>query len=526
MKFTLILLLLSALASVFGQGFVQGEVLVKFREGQERTGEAITRSIGGVYVGGVPGIGVRQVRLPSIVPVSLALQIYSQLPFVEFAEPNFVARKAAVPNDPHYGNQWALPKVNAPQAWDLSTGSSNVVIAIIDTGIQLNHPDLQSKLVPGWDFVNNDNIPDDDEGHGTHCAGIAAAATNNSTGIAGLGWNCSLMPVKVLDQAGNGTYLNVAAGMTWAVDNGAKVLSLSLSGSSPSNTLLNAVNYAWNNGVVVVAAAGNSNSSTPEYPAWYSNCIAVGSTDSNDQRSSFSNFGNDWVDVAAPGSSILSTYIGSTYATSSGTSMATPLVAGLAGLLYSYMGINTSPSAIRAQIENNCVNVGNWVAYGRIDASASLSTAGTRQDFSPSSTTISSGTAVSGSISDMATSNNVRYEIQSTTSGIPRLIDWYASAHVSWSGTLQAVEVRYKGNLTTGGSVQVYLYNFSSSTWVSLGNMALNSTDVIRTFVRTTNPNHFISGSGEMRFRMVRSTTAWTLFRMRTDQIQFTTVAQ
>ncbi len=523
----IVTILISMLLSIcaVAQGYVQNELLIKFRPGHEYAGLTTTWRMGGVVTQSVPGINLRVVRIPRTLTLSTALAIFRSLPTVEYAELNFRVRKAIVPNDPQYGSQWALPKVNAPAAWDISTGSSGVVIAILDTGIQLNHPDLQSKLVPGWDFVNNDPVADDDEGHGTHCAGIAAAATNNSVGVAGLGWNCSLMPVKVLDHEGNGTYANVAAGMTWAVDNGAKVLSLSLSGSAASNTLLNAVNYAWNNGVVVVAAAGNSNSTTPEYPAWYSNCIAVGSSTTTDTRSSFSNYGADWVDVAAPGSSILSTYIGGTYATSSGTSMATPLVAGLAGLLWSYMGTGTPPFAIRSQIESSAVFVGNWVAHGRIDAAAALASAGTRLDFAPSSMSVTSGSLVGGNLASLAVSDNNWLEVRSSSSGNPRVVDWNVSGLVSWTGTLQAVEVRYEGNITSGGSTQMYIWNFNSASWESLGTVSLASSDTVRTFVRPTNPGNYVSG-GEMRFRMRRATSDWPLFRMRTDQIVFTTIAQ
>lgn len=511
--------------AAFGQSFVNNEVLVKFRPGFEIAGDQFTLQIGGTIKSILPGIHVRRVRIPATFSLDRVLQVFRSLLFVEYVEPNFIARATLIPNDSFYGNQWALPKVNAPSAWDFTTGSASVIIAIIDTGVQLDHPDLQSKLVGGWNFVAGNNNPNDDNGHGTHCAGIAAAATNNAQGIAGLGWDCRIMPIKVLNSSGSGTYADVAAGMTYAVNNGAKVLSLSLAGSAPSSTLENAVNYAWNNGAVVVAAAGNNNSTTPEYPAWYANCIAVASSTTNDSRSSFSNYGS-WVDVAAPGSSILSTYNNSGYATISGTSMAAPLVAGLAGLLWSYMGTGSPASSIRAQIENTAVAVpGNYVAYGRIDAGAALATAGVRNDFAPSSFTITSGVLTSGNVASLATADGNYLEIRNQTGSFPRQIDWFATALVSWTGTLQAIEIRYTGNLTTGGSTQMFIWNANTSSWESLGVVGLNSSDSTKVFVRQTSPTHYVSG-GQVRFRMSRSSSDWPLFRMRTDRIVVTTVSQ
>lgn len=525
MKLIAILFFLFLAAAVFGQGFISNEVLVKFRPGFEPTGDQFTRQIGGTVTGVVPAIQVRRVRVPSTITMTRVLQLFRSLFFVEYAEPNYIARATIIPNDTLYPNQWALPKINAPAAWDISTGSASVVIAIVDTGIQLNHPDLQSKLVSGWNFVAGNNNPDDDNGHGTHSAGIAAAATNNATGIAGLGWDCRLMPVKVLNSDGIGTYADVASGITFAVNNGAKVVSLSLSGSAPSSTLESAVNYAWNNGAVVVAAAGNNNSTTPEYPAWYANSIAVASSTTNDSRSSFSNHGN-WVDVAAPGSSILSTYNNDGYATNSGTSMATPLVAGLAGLLWSYVGTGSPPSAIRFQIENTAVAVpGSYVVHGRIDAGAALATAGVRTDFAPSSFTVTAGTVTAGNVASLAGADGNRLEILNPIGTFPRQIDWFAAALVSWSGTLQAIEVRYRGNLTTGGSARMFIWNFNSSSWESLGTVGLSSTDSTNVFIRSASPTNYVSG-GEVRFRMLRSTRDWPLFKMRTDQIVVTTIAQ
>lgn len=252
------------------------------------------------------------------------------------AEPDYVATINWTPNDPSFGSQWGPKKVSAQTAWDVTKGSSSVIIAVVDTGVDLDHPDLASKVLTGndWDFVNNDSTAQDDNGHGTHVAGIAAAATNNATGIAGMCPNCMILPVKVLNAAGSGSYSAIANGVRYAADQGAKVINLSLGGTAGDTTLKSAIDYANGKGVLVACAAGNTGNTTINYPAYYTSCVAVASTDSNDNRSSFSTYGS-WVDTSAPGTSIYATYWNNTYATLNGTSMATPHVAGLAGLLFS-----------------------------------------------------------------------------------------------------------------------------------------------------------------------------------------------
>jgi subtilisin family serine protease len=250
------------------------------------------------------------------------------------------------------------------------------VIAIVDTGIQRTHPDLDSKIVAGYDYVQNDTAPDDGNGHGTHVAGTSAAETNNSTGGAGTCPNCSLMPVRVLDNNGSGTLANVANGIRFAADNGAKVINMSLGGSG-SSTLQTAVDYAWGKGVFMACAAGNDNTSsqTNSYPGAYTNCFAVASTTNTDARSSFSNYGN-WVEVAAPGSNIYSTWTGSSYNTISGTSMATPHVAGLAGLLAS-QGLTNAQIRDRICSTSDAISgTGTYWTCGRINAYRAVTNGG------------------------------------------------------------------------------------------------------------------------------------------------------
>ncbi|MBY6087189.1 S8 family peptidase [Priestia flexa] len=299
--------------------------------------------------------------------INKMMKIYSELDEVEYAEANYVFEASYIPNDPFYSFQYGPQKVSAPSAWDVTQSNAGIRIAILDTGVQPNHPDLASKLVPGYNFIDNNTDTNDFNGHGTHVAGIAAATTNNGAGIAGMAPLASIQPVKVLSNSGSGLLSQVADGIIYAVNQGVQVINLSLGSPQDTITLEGAVNYAASQGVVVIGAAGNNGSNALTYPAAYANVIAVASTTSSDQRSVFSNFGT-WVQVAAPGSSILSTYPTSTYSYLSGTSMAAPHVAGLAALLAAQ---GRSASQIRTVIQNTCdpiIGTGtNWV-YGRINA--------------------------------------------------------------------------------------------------------------------------------------------------------------
>lgn len=300
--------------------------------------------------------------------------------FVEYAEEDFVAQAMEVPNDPLFSDQWGLQKIEAPGAWDTTHGSGNVDIAIVDTGINNTHPDLSSKIVASVNCTASASCPNvstsDPYGHGTHVAGIASAVNNNSKGGAGISWDGRLMSVKVLSDNGSGYYSWVANGIYWATDNGAEVINLSLGGTSSSRTLRNAINYAWNNGVLVVAAAGNYGWSFRTYPAYYSNTIAVAATDEDDDIASFSNYGS-WVDVAAPGVSILSAYEDG-YEEMSGTSMSAPFVTGLAALIFG-QNPGWDNHTVRNQIESTADEIegtGFYWAHGRINACNAVSCEG------------------------------------------------------------------------------------------------------------------------------------------------------
>ncbi len=290
---------------------------------------------------------------------------------------------ADLPNDPELLNElrsYAPQLLNLLAAWEFVSPQTPVIIAVLDSGIALDHPEFAGRILPGYDFVNNDADPTDDHGHGTHVAGIIAAATDNGEGIAGVCGFCQLMPVKVLNESREGSAAGIAAGIYYAVDHGAQIIVLSLGRSIGSQTVLDAVNYAHEHDVLLVAAAGNDGVDVPFYPAAYPNVLAVNATDRFDQKLKRSNFGA-YIAVAAPGDNIYSTYHKPNgehgrYTYMSGTSMAAPFVAGVAGLLLA-QNPERSAADLRQLITSTAIDLGEpgWdpiYGYGRVDPVAAL----------------------------------------------------------------------------------------------------------------------------------------------------------
>lgn len=264
------------------------------------------------------------------------------------------------PNDPLFSKQWGISMIGTPYAWNVTTGNPSVIVAVVDTGVDYTHEDLSANVNAsiGWDFVNNDADPRDDNGHGTHVAGIVAAEMNNSKGVVGVAPKVTVMPVKVCNSKGECLDSDVADGIVWAVDHGARIVSLSLGGES-AYVLEDATQYAvFDKGALCIASAGNDGNSNPNYPAAYKWVIGVGAVGPSGNRAYYSNYG-DFVYLVAPGGSgfggsndILSTYPGNKYAYMAGTSMATPHVSGVAALLWSYKTSFTNKQIARFLISN------------------------------------------------------------------------------------------------------------------------------------------------------------------------------
>ncbi len=254
-------------------------------------------------------------------------------PAIEAVEPDYRLQAFDLPNDPQLGAQWGVPKMQVPEGWAHSTGQG-ATVAVVDTGVHATHPDLGGQIIRGRDCVNDDDDPSDDHGHGTHVAGTIAALANNGLGGVGVAPQSRVLAVKVLDQNGSGRTSDIAEGVVYAAEQGAKVINLSLGSNQDSFALKEAITRAQRAGALIVAAAGNDGTREVNYPAGYAGVIAVGASTVQDQRARFSNHGN-WVHIAAPGEGILSTAKDGGYVKMSGTSMAAPHVAGVAALLSS-----------------------------------------------------------------------------------------------------------------------------------------------------------------------------------------------
>ncbi len=402
-----------------------GRLLVKLADFSPANAERLGAETGMPLAGAIPQLGIAIVEVNegaepkapggSGRDLAAAAGQLEALSDVEWAEPDYAFALDLVPNDPYFASAQApyLNRLEMPAAWDFTAGRSDVIIAVLDTGVDLTHPDLASGIwtnpleipgngiddegngfvddVHGWNFALNNNAVADDYGHGTHVSGIAAARINNGVGIAGMAGGATIMPVKVFFPPPKpiGAYEDLIRAIIYATDNGARIINMSLGATSYSRGEEAAVNYAWERGVVVVAAAGNTWRNSYNYPAAHPNAIAVAATDANDNWASFSTYG-DFVDVAAPGSGVFSTYWGGGYTYMSGTSMASPHVAGLAALLFS-RNTQLTNAQVRALIEQNTDDLGSpgWDPYfghGRINARKALAAVPQSPQPSPSPT--------------------------------------------------------------------------------------------------------------------------------------------
>ena len=391
--------------------FVSGQVLIKFRPSLHRYMRRMAlTAYQSEPIKIIPKLDIYQLEIPEDMSVEEMVYLMKMNPFIEYAEPNYIAHITMTPNDPLFNLQYALSNtgqiignvpgspqgkesadIHAPSGWEEETGKDSVIIGFVDTGLDFDHPELQNKYISrGKDFVNDDDDATDDNGHGTHIASIAAAETNNGIGIAGVAWNCKILPAKAMDAEGSGSYAHIIEAIHYLADNGALIINLSIGGDAHSFALEDAVKYAYSLGVIVIAAVGN-NSLGVLYPAAYdSYCLAVGSTDYNDTHASWSNTGSQ-VDVAAPGERILGCvpiwypeqvwgdFDIDPYAYGYGTSSSCPLVAGLAALIKS-LKPNLSAKDIMNVIRYSADDVNqdlypgvdDYIGYGRINIEKAL----------------------------------------------------------------------------------------------------------------------------------------------------------
>ena len=324
--------------------------------------------------------------------IGMAAEFYGLGNLVELAEVDGIGGTASIPNDPNFPLQWNMNNtgqvvngspgvvdadVDAPEAWDLHTGTGSITLAIIDSGVN-THTDFTGRLLPGWNTVLNNTNTSDDCPHATHVAGIAGAAGNNAMGVAGMSWGVQMLPIKVLTGC-SGNETDCAEGIIWATDNSnAQICTMSLQYYTGIQAFKDAVQYGHDSGLLIIAASGNNNT-VVAYPAKFPFCMGVGATTNRDQIASFSNQGPE-VDISAPGQDIYSTWIGNSYTYLSGTSMATPMVSGLAALMWSY-NPNLTNDEIEQILKDTAEDKGpvgfdNAFGWGRINAFAAMQAAG------------------------------------------------------------------------------------------------------------------------------------------------------
>lgn len=485
-----------ALASVVGaQEFVSDSILVKFRPGSEVLAAAANLELGSRVRNVIDPLDISVIRLNGRT-VPQALAFYRGQAFVEYAEPNYKFKLLHTPNDPRFGEQYQFRTAKFPQGWDLWRGATTTTIAVIDTGVDLQHEEFAGKLVPGFDFSDNDNDPDDNDGHGTHCAGNAAAGTNNGKGGAGGGYNCKVMPLKIFP---NATSDVIIAAWRFGADNGARVFSMSFGrGGGESQAELDALNYAQSKGVALIAAAGNGGSTNVLYPAKYANVLAVGAVDQNDQRAGFSEFGPD-VEVTAGGVNTLSTFPGG-YGGSSGTSMSCPVVAGLAGLIASRRPTLTGPQILNI-IKNTADPVGSFVTHGRINALKAMQQTAppVGVNYVPTAISMSHGRTMSGAVANVQTSNDRYVSVQSTTSNVGSMSGALVTIPMTGNrNRLLSLDLNVEGHGVANATGMVYVYNWTTGAYDYRGAFALTGRDS-NGVLRITEYSKYLSSGGTFR---------------------------
>ena len=467
-------------------GYARGRLLVAPRAGlSDIEFDKILKSKGARSMGRFNQINTHVIELPAGVDEVTAMQALKKDRRLKYVELDMALAPSAIVNDPAYANSWALPKIQAPGAWDIANGSG-VTIAILDTGVDGTHPDLAANMVPGWNITNNNADTSDTNGHGTSVAGSAAMVGNNGAGSAGVAWGAKIMPMQISSFADGSAYTStIAQGVTWAADNGANVANISY-GVSGSSTVQSAAQYMRNKGGVVVVAAGNSGAL--DSTAASDTLLSISATDSNDARPSWSTYGN-FVDLAAPGVSIYSTTRGGGYANVSGTSFSSPITAGVVALMLS-ANSNLTPANIDSMLKSSAVDLGTagfdpYYGAGRIDAAKAVSLArGTvatdTQAPVISITSPTGGKVVSVVPVDVSYSDNVgvtRAELYvngtkfATDDIAPFSFVWDTTTYADGSYTLSAKAYDAAANVGTSSSVSVTIANDTIAPLISSFNL-------------------------------------------------------
>ena len=458
--------------------YVRGRLLVKFREGVDSNkAHGVLAAFQAQDDGEIPGTGVKVLSLPPNASEKALERAFRNRAEVEFAEvDSIVAPDGVTPDDPLYPSQWHLSRIAAPDAWSTTTGSSGIIVAILDTGVDGSHPDLAPKMVSGWNVYDNNANTADVYGHGTKVAGTAAAAGNNGTGVASVAWNCLIMPVRIAAADGYASYSAIASGLTWAANHGARVANISYMVTT-SSTVTSAAKYFYDHGGVVSSSAGNY--STLDSSADNPYILTVGGTDENDALYGWSNTGNN-IDLVAPGCAGNTTTNGGGYSSACGTSFSAPIVAGVAALVLS-MNSSLTPAQVTDVLRQSADDLGQagWdptYGYGRVNAARAVESAwgvAKTEPLSVSITAPTNGATVSGQVSVLATATDsvsvtsvllyVDGVLSGTGSGTPYSFKWDTTKAANGSHILEAQASDAAGN-SSAVSVSVTVNNAVADT--------------------------------------------------------------
>lgn len=460
-------------APVNPPAFAPGRILIEAKAGVSDAEFAATlNGQGGRSLGKLRGLRAHLVSVPPGQSESAFAERLARHPHIKFAELDRLAPPGTTTNDPLLPSQWHLPRIDATTAWNTSTGAGTV-IAILDTGIDPTHPDLKAQLVPGWNFYSGNSDTSDPHGHGTAVAGAASAIANNGTGVASVAWGARLMPVRIADANAYAYWSTVAQGLTWAADNGARVANVSYVGVAASSTVQSAANYMRNKGGVVVVCAGNNGKD--EGIASTDSMIVVSATNSSDAKASWSSYGS-FVDLAAPGESIYTTSRGGGYQYWSGTSLASPVVAGAAAMIKSLRPELTAPQ-IESALFTSSVDLGTagkdaTYGYGRLNSAAALVAAGKSTPDTTAPTvaiTAPTGGTLSGSVNvSVSAADNIgvtRVELMAngrligTDTAAPYSFAWNTTTTANGPVTLTAFAYDSAGNSGLSAAVSVAVSN-------------------------------------------------------------------
>jgi len=488
--------------------YVPDEIYVKFerysngRDLSPSLKQFILGKVGGSVKSEMPQIGWTRVKLKPNSSVEGAVNSLRNERWVRSVEPIYTRQYNFVPFDPLFNQQKWLTPINVTGGWDLFKGVDTTIIAILDSGCDMDHEDLMDKYVPGEDMIDLDGDPDDGNGHGTGSAGMAAADTDNAKGVAGPGFNSLIMPIRV----GDAFITASVEGILYAADNGADIISMSYGGGFATQAEQDAVNYAYSRGVILGASAGNSGLKDVKfYPAGLNNVVSVGASDDFDNRADFSNYG-DWVQIAAPGVNTLTTSIGGGYGGGGGGTAACPAAMGVTALVHGFAPVGTTNTQIIQWVKEGSEDIGDWIKEGRVDAGNSLALVPKFEDrdypivnIGPIMGTIEAGVATD--LNDLDSASVTLATAQQQTLALPGR---FFSAEFDVSADMNVID-QFQitlNSFATGSRVtqMLYAWDWNQNRWRFLRAFPASTTSASTDQIaKISNGQNYISSTGRLR---------------------------